>query len=179
MQPTKGSAPITGQGGQGANVVQREIAGVSLPHHGPFRYPTPFAPTALALAQMVVEDQDRAQGMTTDDDAVAQLLATGVPIEASDMAVIDGEIVTYWAVCWLDDISPDDAELWLEEFIAGLDQVRMHATGADRLVLERLAFYFTDSQYRTAATRRCLPTSAQYSAIAARTIKGANNAHRH
>ncbi|CAH1747856.1 conserved protein of unknown function [Thauera humireducens] len=179
MQPTKGNASITGQGERGANAEQWEISGVSLPHDRPFRYPAPFDPTALALAQMVVEDQDRAQGMTTDDEAVAQLLAAGVPIEVFDMAVIDGEIVTYWAVCWLDDIRSEDAELWLEDFINGLDQVRMHATGVDRLALERIDFYFTDPQYRTAATGRCLPTSAEYSAIVARVLNEQNNGHQH
>lgn len=176
MNPENGNAPLTLAGERGATTKQREIAGVSVTHTGPFRYPDPFDPTALALAMMVVEDRDRAQGMTTDDDAVAQLIAAGVPIEVSDMAVIDGEVVTHWAVCWLDDICSNEAERWLEQFIEGLDEIRVQATGADRLALERVDFYFSDPQYRTSATRRALPTSATYGAIAARVFKEHNDA---
>ena len=171
MTPQKGNAHRGLAAKVSANTKQREIADVSVTHTGPFRYPDPFDPTALALAMMVVEDQDRAQGMTTDDEAVAQLIAAHVPIEVSDMAVIDGVVVTYWAVCWLDDIDADEAERWFEQFREGLDEIRVKATGADRLALERVDFYFSDPQYRSQATRRCLPTSAEYSAIAARAFK--------
>lgn len=176
MQPTKGNAPQALAGERGAIAKQRGRAEVSVPHKNPFCQIGPFDPTALALAQMVVEDRDRAQGMTTDDEAVAQLIAAGVPIEVSDMAVIDGEVVTHWAVCWLDDICSNEAERWLEQFIEGLDEIRVQATGADRLALERVDFYFSDPQYRTSATRRALPTSATYSAIAARVFKDHNDA---
>lgn len=179
MQPTKGNAPQALAGERGAIAKQREIAPVSLTHTGPFRYPDPFDPTALALAQMIVEDQDRAPGMTTDDEAVAQLIAAHVPIEVSDMEMIDGLSVTYWAICWLDDIDADEAERWFERFREGLDEIRVKATGADRLALERLDFYFSDPKHRSPATRRCLPTSATYSAIAARAFKEYDNAHRH
>ena len=171
MQPTKGNAPQALAGERGAIAKRSSVADVSVTHTGPFRYPDPFDPTALALAQMVVEDQDRAQGMTTDDEAVAQLIAAHVPIEVSDMEMIDGKVVTYWAVCWLDDIDADEAERWFEQFREGLDEIRVKATGADHLALERVDFYFSDPQYRSQATRRCLPTSAEYSAIAARAFK--------
>ena len=171
MNPENGNAPLTLAGERGATTKQREIAGVSVTHTGPFRYPDPFDPTALALAMMVVEDRDRAQGMTTDDEAVAQLIAAHVPIEVSDMEMIDGKVVTYWAIVWLDDIDADEAERWFEQFREGLDEIRVKATGADRLALERVDFYFSDPQYRSQATRRCLPTSAEYSAIAARAFK--------
>ena len=171
MTPQKGNAHRGLAAKVSANTKQQEIADVSVTHTGPFRYPAPFDPTALALAQMVVEDRDRAQGMTTDDDAVAQLIAAHVPIEVSDMEMIDGKVVTYWAIGWLDDIDADEAERWFEQFREGLDEIRVKATGADRLALERVDFYFSDPQYRSQATRRCLPTSAEYSAIAARAFK--------
>jgi hypothetical protein len=176
MTPGKGNAHRGLAAKVSANTKQREIADVSIAHTGPFRYPDPFDPTALALAQMVVEDRDRAQGMTTDDDAVAQLIAAHVPIEVSDMEMIDGKVVTYWAICWLDDIDADEAERWFEQFREGLDEIRVKATGADRLALERVDFYFSDPQYRSQATRRCLPTAATYSAIAARAFEEHNDA---
>lgn len=179
MNPEKGNAHRGLAAKVSAIAKQRGSADVSIAHTGPFRYPDPFDPTALALAQMIVEDQDRAQGMTTDDDAVAQLIAAHVPIEVSDMEMIDGKVVTYWAVCWLDDIDADEAERWFEQFREGLDEIRVKATGADRLALERLDFYFSDPKHRSPATRRCLPTSATYSAIAARAFKEYDNAHRH
>lgn len=171
MTPGKGNAHRGLAAKVSANTKQREIADVSVTHTGPFRYPDPFDPTALALAQMVVEDRDRAHGMTTDDEAAAQLIAAHVPIEVSDMEMIDGKVVTYWAIGWLDDIDADEAERWFEQFREGLDEIRVKATGADHLALERVDFYFSDPQYRSQATRRCLPTSAEYSAIAARAFK--------
>ena len=171
MTPEKGNAPQALAGERGAIAKRSSVADVSVTHTGPFRYPDPFDPTALALAQMVVEDRDRAHGMTTDDEAVAQLIAAHVPIEVSDMEMIDGKVVTYWAIGWLDDIDADEAERWFEQFREGLDEIRVKATGADRLALERVDFYFSDPPYRSQATRRCLPTSAEYSAIAARAFK--------
>lgn len=180
MQPTKGNAPITGHGDRGANAAEQwEIAGVSVTHLGLLHQIGPFDPGALALAMMTVEDQDRAQGMTTDDEAVATLIAAGVPIEVSDMAIVDGKVVTHWSLAWHSDLLAEHTERWLERFITGLDEIIVQATGADRLALERVDFYFTDSQYRSAATRPCLPTSAEYAAIAARTLKEKNNGHRH
>jgi hypothetical protein len=179
MTPEKGNAPLTLAGERGANTKQRGIAGVSVTHTSLLDQIGPFDPAALALATMAVEDQDRAQGMTTDDVAVAELLAAGVPVEVSDMAVIDGKVVTHWALCWSGFLRSEDAEQWLEQFIDGLDEIRVQATGADRLALERLDFYFTDPQYRSAATRACLPTSAEFSAIVARTLKETDHAHRH
>ena len=110
MTPEKGNAPQALAGERGAIAKRSSVADVSVTHTGPFRYPDPFDPTALALAQMVVEDRDRAHGMTTDDEAVAQLIAAHVPIEVSDMEMIDGKVVTYWAIGWLDDIDADEAE---------------------------------------------------------------------
>ena len=176
MTPGKGNAHRGLAAKVSANTKQREIADVSVTHTGPFRYPDPFDPTALALAQMVVEDRDRAHGMTTDDEAVAQLIAAHVPIEVSDMEMIDGKVVTYWAIGWLDDIDADEAERWFEQFREGLDEIRVKATGADRLALERVDFYFSDPQYRSQVTRRCLPTAATYSAIAARAFEGHDDA---
>ncbi|MDY0048021.1 MAG: hypothetical protein RBS10_11455 [Thauera propionica] len=173
MQPTKGNALTTGQGGQGANAAQWGLARVSLPHENLLSQIGPFDPGALALAMMAAEDQ------TTDDEAVAALIAAGVPIEVIDMAIDDEEVVTHWALDWTGFLRSEDVEAWLVQFLDGLDEARAQATGADRLTLERIAFFFDAPENRTATTRRCLPTSAQYSAIAARTIKGANNGHRH
>ena len=173
MQPTKSNAPITGQGGQGANAEQWEIAGVSVPHENLLSQIGPFDPGALALAMMAAEDQ------TTDDEAVAALIAAGVPIEVIDMAIDDDEVVTHWALDWTGFLQSEDVEAWLVQFLDGLDEARAQATGADRLTLERIAFFFDDPENRTAATRRCLPTSTQYSAIAARVLTEKDNGHRH
>ena len=171
MQPTKGNAPQALAGERGVIAKQRGSAAVSVPHENLLGQIGPFDPAALALAMMAVEDQDRAQGMTTDDAAVAELLTAGVPVEVSDMAVVDGRVVTQWALCWSGFLRSEDAEQWLEQFLDGLDEIRVQATGADRLALERIDFYFSDPQYRSATTRPCLPTSAEYSAIVARTLK--------
>jgi len=171
--PQKGNAHQGLAAEVSANAKQFPIADVSLTHENLLSQIGPFDPTALALAQMAAEDQ------TTDDEAVAALIAAGVPIEVIDMAVIDDQIVTYWTLDWTGFIRSEDVEQWLEGFIVGLDQVRLNATGADRLTLERVAFYFTDPQYRSPATRRCLPTSADYSAIAARVLKEQNHGPRH
>lgn len=173
MQPTKGNALTTGQGGQGANAEQWEIAGVSVPHENLLSQIGPFDPGALALAMMAAEDQ------TTDDEAVAALIAAGVPIEVIDMAIDDDEVVTHWALDWTGFLRSEDVEAWLVQFLDGLDEARVQATGADRLTLERIAFFFDDPENRTAATRRCLPTSTQYSAIAARVLTEKDNGHRH
>lgn len=172
MQPTKSNAPITGQGGQGANAAQWGLARVSLPHENLLSQIGPFDPGALALAMMAADDQ------TTDDEAVAALIAAGVPIEVIDMA-IDDEVVTHWALDWTGFLRSEDVEAWLVQFLDGLDEARAQATGADRLTLERIAFFFDDPENRTAATRRCLPTPTQYSAIAARVLTEKDNGHRH
>ena len=103
---------------------------------------------------------------STDHDRVERKVTHG-----TGAVMIDGKVVTYWAVCWLDDIDADEAERWFEQFREGLDEIRVKATGADRLALERVDFYFSDPQYRSQVTRRCLPTSAIYAAIAARAFK--------
>ena len=179
MTPQKGNAPQALAGERGANAKQCDVADVSLPHLGLLHQIGPFDPGALALAMMAVEDQDRAQGMTTDDEGVAALFDAGVPIEVSDMAVIDEKVVTHWSLCWHSALLSEHADAWLEQFIEGLDEIRGRATGADRLALERIDFYFADPQYRSAATRPCLPTSAEYAAMAARTLKETDHAHRH
>lgn len=180
MTPQKGNAPITGQGERGANAAEQwGIAAASLLQLGLLHQIGPFDPGALALAMMTVEDQDRAQGMTTDDEAVAALITAGVPIEVSDMAIVNGKVVTHWSLAWHSDLLPEHTERWLEQFITGLDEIIVQATGADRLALERVDFYFTDSQYRSATTRPCLPSSAEYAAIAARVLKEKDHGHRH
>lgn len=171
MTPEKGNAPQALAGERGAIAKRSGVADVSVTHENLLSQIRPFDPGALALAMMAVEDQDRAQGMTTDDEGVAALFDAGVPIEVSDMAVIDGKVVTHWSLCWHSDLLSEHADAWLEQFIQGLDEIRGRATGADRLALERLDFYFADPQYRTEATRPCLPSSADYSAIAARILK--------
>jgi hypothetical protein len=173
MQPTKGNASITGQGERGANAEQWEIAHVSVPHENLLSQIGPFDPGALALAMMAAEDQ------TTDDEAVAALIAAGVPIEVIDMAIDDDEVVTHWALDWTGFLRSEDVEAWLVQFLDGLDEARAQATGADRLTLERIAFFFDDPEHRTAATRRCLPTPTQYSAIAARVLTEKDYGHRH
>lgn len=171
MTPQKGNAHRGLAAKVSANAKQCDVANVSLPHLGLLHPIGPFDPGALALAMMAVEDQDRAQGMTTDDEGVAALFDAGVPIEVSDMAVIDGKVVTHWSLCWHSALLSEYAEQWLEQFVEGLDGIRMQATGADRLALERIDFYFADPQNRTEATHPCLPSSTEYSAIAARTLK--------
>lgn len=165
MTPGKGNAPQALAGERGAIAKRSSVAKVSVPHKNPFCQIGPFDPTALALAMMAAEDQ------TTDDEAVAQLIAAGVPIEVSDMAIVDGKVVTHWALDWTGFLRSEDVEQWLVQFIDGLDEIRVQATGADRLTLQRIDFYFDDFEHRTAATRCCLPTSAEYSAIAARAFK--------
>lgn len=176
MTPEKGNAHRGLAAKVSANAKQCDVADVSLTHLGLLHQIGPFDPGALALAMMAVEDQDRAQGMTTDDEGVAALFGAGVPIEVSDMAIVDGKVVTHWSLCWHSDLLSEHADAWLEQFIDGLDEIRGRATGADRLALERIDFYFADPQFRSQATRRCLPSSAEYSAIAARALKEHNDA---
>ena len=68
MTPEKGNAPQALAGERGAIAKRSSVADVSVTHTGPFRYPDPFDPTALALAQMVVEDRDRAHGADEQRD---------------------------------------------------------------------------------------------------------------
>lgn len=173
MQPTKGNAHRGLAAKVSAIAKQSSVAKVSVPHENLLSQIGPFDPGALALAMMAADDQ------TTDDEAVAALIAAGVPIDVIDMAIDDDEVVTHWALDWTGFLRSEDVEAWLVQFLDGLDEARAQATGADRLTLERIAFFFDDPENRTAATRRCLPTSTQYSAIAARVLTEKDNGHRH
>lgn len=165
MTPQKGNAPQALAGERGANAKRSGVADVSVTHENLLSQIGPFDPGALALAMMAAEAQ------TTDDEAVAALIAAGVPIDVADMAVVDGKVVTRWALCWNSALVSEHVEQWLVEFLDALDEIRLQATGADRLTLERIDYYFDDFEHRTEATRPCLPTSAEFTAIAARILK--------
>lgn len=163
MKPENGNAQRAGQGSMGANAVQCDVADVSVSH-----FPEVFSPQALALALMTTGER----GMTDDDDAAAELLAMGWPAQVQGVELINGAPVTYWCLCWdcLDDGLFDG---WLQRFEDGLDEIRLQATGRDRLALERLDWFLEAEENRTGVARRILPSSTEYANIAARVLEGA------
>lgn len=173
-----GNAPQALAGERGAIAKQTSNAEVSVTHiHKPI-YPGVFDETALALAMMAVPSAPPPSsptvdepGSTLDDDAAAALIAAGFPVEVFDMAVVDGAHVTSWGLGYSEHIHSKALERWADQFRDGLEQIRGQARGADRLVLERVAFYFSDSQFRSATTRPALPTAKEYAAIAERILK--------
>lgn len=168
------NAPQALGGGSGTNAKQQ--AHVSIAHVDCVSYPDVFDETALAFATMAagsMNGQEVKDGVTTDNEAVAALRAAGWPLRITDIESANGELVTLWSLDWFGDVSSNAAEEWLQHFLEGLDQIRTQATGADRLTLERLNFYFEDVAHRQPRIRPALPSSADNAAIARRVRAGA------
>ena len=68
---------------------------------------------------------------------------------------------------------------WLQRFDDAFTEIRLQARGEDRAVLELIDWFIEDPANRTSAARRALPTSAEYSAIVARTLKEQKHARQH
>lgn len=163
MQLKNENAQRAGQGSLGGSAVQCDVADVSLPH-----FPDVFSPSALALALVATG----ARGLTDDEDAVAELMAMGWPLEVWSVELIGDALVTWWQLSW-DAFEDDHFNEWLDQFWESLDLIRLQATGRDRLHLERLDWFRDTEENRTSLARLALPTSATYAAIAARTLEGA------
>lgn len=162
MQPKNGNAQRAGQGSKGANAVQCAVACVSVTHS----LPDVFGPLGLAFAMLITDEG----GAINDDEAAAGLLEMGWPLEVKGVTWADGALITRWALCW-DYLSECDFDGWLQAFHDGLDEVRLQATGQDRVALERLEWFFESEENRTDAARRAIPTPNEYAAIAARILK--------
>jgi len=176
-QPEKENAPLTLAGERGANTKQRGIAGVSIAHLEDVIYPDVFDETALAFAMMAAD----LDGVTDDMDAASELQAMGWPVRVWDIEVPDGiRLVPLWSFReWLEDRPGGFFDEWLQRFDDGLQELRSKAKGKDRAALEILDWYIDDRANRTSKARRALPSSTEYSAIAARTLKEQKHARKH
>lgn len=177
MNPEKGNAPLTLAGERGAIAKQRGSAAVSVPHNEDVIYPDVFAETALAFAMLALGER----GVIHDMHAASELQAMGWPLRVWDIEVTDGiHPVPLWALReWVEELPRGFFDEWLQRFDDAFTEIRLQARGKDRAALELIDWFIEDPANRTSAARRALPSSTEYAAIAARTLKEKNNGSRH
>lgn len=177
MQPTKGNAPQALAGLRGANAKRSSVAKVSVPHNEDVIYPDVFHETALAFAMLALGEH----GVIDDMHAASELQAMGWPVRVWDIEVTDGiHPVPLWALReWVEELPRGYFDEWLQRFDDAFTEIRLQARGEDRAVLELIDWFIEDPANRTSAARRALPTSAEYSAIVARTLKEQKHARQH
>ena len=177
MTPEKGNAPQALAGERGANAKRSSVAKVSVPHNEDVIYPDVFDETALAFAMLALGEH----GVIHDMHAASELQAMGWPVRVWDIECTDGiRPVPLWALReWLEDRPRGCFDEWLQRFDDAFTEIRLQARGKDRAALELIDWFIEDPANRTSAARRALPSSAEYAAIAARTLKEKNNGSWH
>ena len=177
MTPEKGNAPQALAGERGAIAKQRGSASVSVPHLDGAIYPEPFDETALAFAMLALGEH----GVIDDMRAASELQAMGWPVRVWNVEVREGDRpVPLWALReWVEELPRGYFDAWLQRFDDAFTEIRLQARGEDRAVLELIDWFIEDPANRTSAARRALPTSAEYSAIVARTLKEQKHARQH
>lgn len=177
MQPTKGNAPQALAGERGAIAKQRGSADVSVTHIEDVIYPDVFGETALAFALLTLGEH----GVIDDMRAASELQAMGWPVCVWNVEVREGDRpVPLWALReWVEELPRGHFDDWLQRFDDAFTEIRLQARGEDRAALELIDWFIEDPANRTSAARRALPTSAEYAAVAARTLKEKKNARQH
>lgn len=177
MIPQKGNAHRGLAAKVSANAKQCDVADVSLPHIEEAIYPDVFAETALAFAMLAMGEH----GVIDDMHAASELQAMGWPVRVWDIECSDGiRPIPLWALReWLEDRPRGCFDEWLQRFDDAFTEIRLQARGKDRAALELIDWFIEDPANRTSAARRALPSSTEYAAIAARTLKEKNNGSWH
>ena len=177
MTPQKGNAHRGLAASVSAIAKQSSVADVSVTHNEDVIYPGVFDETALAFAMLAMGEH----GVIDDMHAASELQAMGWPVRVWDIECTDGiRPVPLWALReWLEDPPRGYFDEWLQRFDDALTEIRLQARGNDRTALELIDWFIEDPANRTSAARRALPTSTEYSAIAARVLKEKDHAHRH
>lgn len=177
MTPQKGNAHRGLAAKVSANAKQCDVADVSLPHIEEAIYPDVFDPTALAFALLTLGEH----GVIDDIRAASELQAMGWPVRVWNVEVREGDRpVPLWSLQEeLEDRPRGFFDAWLQRFDDALTEIRLQARGEDRAALELIDWFIEDPANRTSAARRALPTSAEYAAVAARTLKEKKNARQH